>query len=141
MLSKRLYYLLSFTWGLPLTLVGGIVSLLLILISYKPKRFGWGYYFEVGHGWGGVNLGLIFLCSKNSSRHTKAHEFGHSIQNCFFGFLMPLIVAIPSAVRYWYREWQYRKGNKNLPDYDAIWFEGQATQLGLEYITKIEETK
>ena len=28
------------------------------------------------------------------------HEFGHTFQNCLFGPLFPLIVAIPSAIRY-----------------------------------------
>ena len=40
---------------------------------------------------------------------------------------MIFIVMIPSAVRYWYREYIYRKDRERyykLPDYDAIWFEG-----------------
>lgn len=36
-------------------------------------------------------------------------------------------------IRYWYRELIIRSGKKkysDLPDYDAIWFEGWATRLG-----------
>lgn len=128
-----MYYILSFTWGLPLTLVGLLVGLVLIVLGYKPKRFGWTFYFEIGKNWGGVELGLIFICSEGSSSRIKAHEFGHSIQNCFFGPFMLFVVSIPSAIRYWYREYQYRRGIRNLPPYDSIWFEGQATQLGEWY--------
>ena len=132
-LNRTMYYLLSLTWGLPMTLIGLIMSAFLIMLGYKPKRFGWTFYFEVGKGWGGIDLGLTFICNKHNNSATKAHEFGHSIQNCFFGPFMLIVVSVPSAIRYWYREYQYRKGIRNLPDYDAIWFEGQATQLGAWY--------
>ncbi len=52
------------------------------------------------------------------------------------GFFMPFIVSIPSAVRYWYREYLVRDGKKlswELPPYDSIWFEGWATALGTKY--------
>lgn len=38
-----------------------------------------------------------------------------------------------NIIRYWYRELIIRSGKKkysDLPDYDAIWFEGWATRLG-----------
>ncbi len=136
-MNKTLHYILSLTWGLPLNLFGGIVSIILLLLGYKPKRYGWCWYFEVGYGWGGFEGGLVFVCSKDSLDRLKAHEFGHSIQNCYFGIFTPLVITIPSAIRYWYRELQYRKG-KVLPPYDSIWFEGQATGLGLKYINRIE---
>lgn len=139
MMNKLLYYILSLSWGLPMTLVGIIVSLTLILLGYKPKKFGWCWYFEVGSGWGGLELGLVFLCSKDANERTKAHEFGHSIQNCYWGILMPFVISIPSAIRYWWREYQMACGKIKLQPYDAIWFEGQATQIGLEYIAKIEK--
>lgn len=43
---------------------------------------------------------------------------------------MPFVIAIPSMIRYWYREIIWRKDRQKyyqLPKYDAIWFEGQAT--------------
>lgn len=135
-INKTLYYLLSFTWGLPMTLIGLIVAVFLLLIGLNPKRLGWCYYFEFGHYWGGLNLGIIFLCSKDSNSKDKKHEFGHSIQNCYFGFLMPFIISVPSAIRYWYRRWKKRCGVENLPHYDSIWFEGQATRLGIQVYRK-----
>lgn len=138
MLSKGLYYLLSFTWGLPLTLVGGLVALFLLIKGRRPSRFGWCLYFEVANdNWGGFNMGPIFLCERNPDWWTKKHEFGHSIQNCFWGPLMIFVITIPSAIRYWFRIIQEKFGKTNLPPYDSIWFEGQATKLGEEYNAEI----
>ena len=137
-MKKSTFYLLSFTWGLPMTLVGCIVALCLLITGHKAKRWGYSWYFEVGENWGGVELGAFFLTDKTTSTHTKNHEFGHGIQNCYFGFLMPFIVCIPSAIRYWYREIMERaKPHKALPPYDSVWFEGQATRLGNYYIEVI----
>jgi len=138
-INKTLYFLLSFTWGLPMTLIGCIAAVAMIITGHKPKRFGWAIYFEIGKGWGGVNLGPVFICNRDSSDNLKAHEFGHSIQNCYFGPLMIFIVAIPSATRYWIREWKKSRGVKNLPPYDSIWFEGQATELGERFIARINK--
>lgn len=138
MLSKKLYYLLSFTWGLPLTLVGGLVALALLIMGHRPRRFGWCLYFEVGENWGGLEFGPIFLCNRNPSWHIKKHEFGHSIQNCFWGPLMIFVICIPSAIRYWFRKLKKSRGSEATP-YDSIWFEGQATKLGTDYILKILE--
>lgn len=135
--NNILFYLLSFTWGLPLTLIGCIVGVVLLILGYKPKKYGYCYYFEVGENWGGLELGMVFIANKNPSNYIKLHELGHGIQNCFLGPLMPFIVCIPSAVRYWYREWLVCSGRKKyseLPNYDTVWFESQATKLGEKYM-------
>lgn len=96
----------------------------------------YGYVFTVGENWGGLNMGPITLVDKYAGPRTLNHEFGHSIQNCYLGPLMPFLVAIPSAVRYWYREWLIRSGRKKareLPSYDSVWFEGTATSIGNKY--------
>ena len=129
-MKKSLYYMLSFTWGLPLTLIGLIVGLALVTVGIKPKKWLYGYYFEIGKGWGGLNLGIVFFCGKGCSTHTKNHEFGHSLQNCVFGIFTFFIVHIPSFIRYWYRELRRFMGLKNESAYDDIWFEGQATKWG-----------
>ena len=142
--NKFLFYFLSFTWGLPMTLIGCVVAAALLVVGYKPKKCGWCWYFEIGEDWGGVELGVVFLTNKNPSEHIKSHEHGHGLQNCVFGFLMPFIVCIPSATRYWYREYLVRSGKKKyseLPDYDSVWYEGQATTLGTEFITWYNTTK
>lgn len=132
-MNKKLFYILSFTWGLPLTIVGGIVALILFISGYDPKRYHWCWYFEIGKNWGGLNLGPLFFCSKPSSIGIMTHEFGHAIQNCMFGPITPFIVHIPSGIRYWLREIQTRKGNPPKTGYYDIWFERQATMLGIKY--------
>lgn len=142
MKNKKLYYVLNLTWGLPMTLLGAIVAIVLLIIGKKPKRHGGCWYFNVGKSWGGCELGLFFLTDSQDNDSVKTHEFGHSIQNARFGLLMPFIVCIPSAVRYWYRElWFYRRGRRPKTAYDDIWFEGQATRLGKENLRYWEKEK
>lgn len=134
--SKFLFYLLSFTWGLPMTLIGCVVSLIMLVTGHKPRKWGYCYYFEAGTDWGGVNFGPFFLTSKNVSNSTKSHEHGHGIQSCYFGPFM-LVVGLLSVSRYWYREWIVASGRKKyseLPDYDSAWYEGDATKRGEEFI-------
>lgn len=137
-MKRIIFYFLNLTWGLPLNIVGFIVALVLLCAGKKPKRWGDCFYFEVGENWGGVELGIIFLTDKTSNEHTRNHEHGHAIQNCFFGVFMPFIVNIPSAIRYWYRRIREEKGLPNKTDYDDIWFEGQATRLGTAYVRGIK---
>jgi hypothetical protein len=137
MKNKNLYYFLSWTWGLPLNLIGHFVASVLLLLGYKPHKWGGCHYFIVGENWGGVSIGSIVIVAKNHNESTLNHEFGHSIQNCFFGFLCPFVVSIPSAVRYWYRNIVVKFGIKKqseLPSYHSIWFEKQASELGEENI-------
>ena len=121
-----LFYVLSFTWGIIMSLIGAIVFLVLMCMGYKPKKYKHLYYIEVGEHWGGMELGCFFLTDKTPTEHTKLHEAGHGIQNIIFGPLMPFVVCIPSAIRYWYRIYS----KKPQPPYDSIWFEGWATRLG-----------
>lgn len=130
-LKKFIYYFLSLTWGSLMTTVGCFVAVALLITGHKPKKHAGCFYFEVGESWGGFELGLFFVCSRTSGKSTKDHEFGHNIQNCILGPLMPFIVSIPSAIRYWYREFKYyKKGLEPITVYDAIWFEGQASKWG-----------
>lgn len=139
-MSKFKFYLLSFTWGLPMTLIGCIAALILLAIGNKPKKYGYCFHFEVGNNWGGLSLGIVLITDKTPSEHTKMHEVGHGFQNCYFGPLMPFVVCIPSAIRYWYRELKYyRKGKTPPTKYDDIWFEGDASKRGTEFIESLGE--
>lgn len=135
-MKKSTFYILSFTWGLPLTLAGLTVAAVLLCTGKKPKKWGACYYFEIGEHWGGLELGIIFLTNKNPTTYIKNHEHGHAIQNCFFGLFMPFVVCIPSIVRYWYRNIRTRLKLANKAAYDDIWFEASATALGNKYIKK-----
>lgn len=130
-----LFYLISFTWGIIMSLIG-LVAILFSLPFRKVHIYHGRLYATWGCGWGGVSLGCFFLCSEDCQYDSlMSHECGHTIQNCIWGPLMPFIVCIPSAFRYWYREFKYhRKDLTPSTKYDDIWFEGQATKWGKEYI-------
>lgn len=105
-LSYTVYWLIQCTWGFIMTFIGACAALGLILTGHKPKHLGPTIYFEVGEHWGGMELGGFFLCDKTSSIHTKYHECGHSLQNMILGPLMPFVVCLPSAARYWLYEFE-----------------------------------
>ena len=132
---RWLYYLLSFTWGLPMNVVGGLVALVLLCFRKKPKRYGWNLCFELPVNFG-LSLGIFFIAPIGGSTHTKNHEHGHSIQNVYFGPFVIGAVNAPSAIRFWIREIQSKRGNKPKTLYDDIWFEGQATQTGNRFINE-----
>lgn len=134
MKNKAFFYTLSFTWGIIMTLIGLILACVLICMGYKPKRWGGCLYFNVGENWGGVELGIVFITDKRDREYVKNHEFGHAIQNCRYGVLMPFLVCVPSAIRFWWRKMKKKKGLKNKTGYYDIWFEAEATRLGEKYI-------
>ena len=134
------FWVISLTWGLPLTLVGIFAAIGLLITGHRPHRYHHYLYFKVGYNWGGVNFGPIFIVDNYASEKTWRHETGHGLQNIIFGPLMPFVIAIPSAIRYWYREYLVRvkkKARYELPPYDSIWFEGWATKLGEKYNTEV----
>lgn len=135
-MNAKKFWSLSCTWGIIMTLIGFIISIVLLVSGHKPKKYHCLIYFEVSRGWGGFNCGPFFFVNKNPSRHVLEHESGHGVQNTKYGLLMPFIVAIPSAIRYHYREYLVKyQGVKrsSLPKYDSIWFEKEATELGRQY--------
>lgn len=135
-LSKTWYYIISFTWGLPMNIIGIIAALVMLLTGHKPKKNLYGWYFETKGDWGGVSFGIFSIVSQNPSTHILYHEFGHSIQNCIFGLFFIPFIAIPSVVRYWYRTYLVdikKMSYLDLPPYDYAWFEGQATMFGERY--------
>jgi hypothetical protein len=84
----------------------------------------------------GLELGIFFLAPKCASDHTKKHELGHSIQNVYLGPFTIGVVSTPSAVRFWFRKIKKKLGKKITTTYDSIWFEGQATKSGDEFMKR-----
>ncbi len=130
-LTRRRFYLLSLTWGLPMTLLGGLCALALRLCGVRPERWGCLWRFEVGTRWGGCSLGPVLLLSRKTPG-LAVHECGHSVQNCWLGPAMPFVVCLPSALRYLVRQVLAHAGRPSRTAYEAVWFEGQATRLGTE---------
>lgn len=134
-LNKKEFYLLSFTWGLPMTLAGLAVACGMLLTGHRIHRFGPCFYFERGKNWGGMTWGFVIVVCEGAGAGLLAHELGHAMQNCRFGPFMPFLVGIPSSLRYHARRIFTRMtGREPRRPYDAAWFEGQATAVGREYV-------
>ena len=127
---NKLFYILSWTWGIIMSLVGAAGAFIMTILGYAPFKHGGSIVYRVGHNWGGVSLGMFSFVCEEAQEHTLNHEFGHAIQNCLYGPLFPFIVAIPSFARYWQFTINNKKGIPNKENYDDAWFEGQATAWG-----------
>lgn len=146
-LAKNLvvFYILSFTWGFVASFIGLLMLLPLIFMKRVHRVNGRLYgilprAFGVGLGFG---VGCFFFISYDCENDLRiySHEMGHGLQNVIFGPLMLLVVNIPSAIRFWYREFKYyRKGKFPTTLYDDIWFEWQASEFGAKYITDLYNT-
>lgn len=132
--NKWLYFGLTFTWGLLMTIVG--YMLLVILMPFgKVKRFGRVLYLEFNKDNGaGFSVGSVLFVCNSPCNSLLWHEFGHTVHNAIFGPFVLIFVLLPSFIRYWYREFVYYHKNK-LPKkpYDDIWFEDTASKLGCYY--------
>ena len=134
---RWLYYLLSFTWGLPMNIIGGIVAIVQLCKGRRPRKYGWCWCFELPVNYG-LDLGIFFIAPINGSAYIKNHELGHSIQNVHFGPFTIGVSFVPSAIRYQVRNMQKKRG-RALPAYDDIWFEGQATKSGEKFMEDKQE--
>ena len=136
--SKTLFYLLSFTWGLPMNLIGAIVALILKIKGYTPKKYGWFYNFELDVNFG-LELGIFIITPKDASLNLRNHECGHGVQNIYLGIFTPMVVCLPSAIRFHFRELVEKLGKENKTGYYDIWFEHQASELGTRVAKNFEK--
>ena len=120
-----------------MTFIGAVGMFFMWITGHKIVVYNGSLCCRCGKGaWGGVNFGPFFFTSYSAVEHTFRHEWGHGVQNAVYGPLFLFIVAIPSFVRYHYRNFVVatkRKKYSALPPYDAIWFENEATTLGNKY--------
>ena len=132
-MNKIIINILNHTWGIIMTLIGYGARLYMRFKKIQGKDCGIARCYVYKRGWGGVSLGTTIIVSENSTDDTVAHELGHTIQNAMWGVLFPIIIAIPSAIRYRYRKHLLEKGINPKTEYDAIWFEGNATKIGKSF--------
>lgn len=135
-----IFYLLSFTWGIVMTLVGLFALLYIYLFMHKSVDiFMVAGRVCIRHKtkiFGGISLGIVYYIDKRNSYRLHTHELGHTVQNVMFGLLFPVLIGIPSVIRANLRRkfpsLRYDR-HKRYIEYDSIWFEGQATELGEKY--------
>lgn len=125
-----LYWILVFTWALPTTIIGLLVTLVMIILGKKPERYGHSYRFTFGKPWGGITLGLMFMQDGEKYDSTAMHEYGH-VHQIILGPFFLFLVGIPSLIR---ANILYALPIKHKP-YDEIWFERSASDLGSLIVT------
>lgn len=96
------YYILSLTWGIFMTTIGILTGIFLLIIGKKPYIYKCAIYFDIPVN-KAISLGPVVLCSRDLSDDLKNHVLGHSIQNCIWGPLFPIVILIPSAIRHYIR--------------------------------------
>ena len=131
-----LFYLVQFTWGLPVNLVGGIAFLFCVIVKKrKYQRFGYAFIVFLPWNSGGLSMGLFIFVkadhpNKTWTYNTRIHEYGHTWQCLLLGPLYYLVVAIPSAV--WCNFFDgYRK--RNSVSYYALYCEAWANSFGQKF--------
>lgn len=133
--SRFMFYLVQFTWGLPVNLIGGAVFIILrIFKKYRYEKFKNAFITYIPWNQGGLSLGLfIFIADGKSEGWTKnirIHEYGHTIQCLLLGPFYWLVVALPSAVWCQFFE-SYRK--KNGVSYYKLYCESWANRWGVRW--------
>lgn len=127
---RALFFILQFTWGLPVNLFG----LLVFLCCGRCRReiFCNSVVTFLPGNRGGLSLGVfIFLSSGNAGASRLCiHEYGHTIQCLFLGPLYWPVVAIPSAV--WYHFFAGFREKRHIP-YDSLYCERWATAWGRKW--------
>ncbi len=99
--SRFFFYLVQWTWGLPVNLIGGIVY----LCFYKKnrhERYKNAFITYVPGNFGGLSLGLFIFMAEGRpegwTNNTKIHEYGHTIQCLLLGPLYWFVIGAPSAI-------------------------------------------
>ena len=137
-MKKFLFYLVQWTWGLPVNLVGGIIYLICKAKGRKQKKFQNAYITYLPWNQGGLSLGLfIFMRENHKSKiwtyNTHIHEYGHTYQCLLLGVFYWLIIALPSAI--WCNAFEkYRR--KNNVSYYVFYPEKWANAWGQKFTKK-----
>lgn len=144
--QKIFYYVLQFTWNLPMTLFGGILALIALIAKCFGVKVEFGKFYWVGFAkigpdyWGGCDTGLFFLRDHKSEGDLMSHEWGHTFEGVVLGPLFIFLVAIPSAVRWWIDWFKQKKTGQGI-DYNAFWAEDAASACGNWAVAQLNEKK
>ncbi len=132
-LKAFLFYLVQWTWGLSVNLVGWIAFIICTKVKgYRWQHFGYSKIVYIPWNQGGLSLGLFIFMKDNHKNkkwtyNTRIHEYGHTWQCLLLGPLYWLVIALPSVI--WCNCFaSYRKKN-NVP-YSAVYCESWANSWG-----------
>lgn len=123
--ARAAFYLLQFTWGLPVNLVG--LAVFLCCRRSRRERYLNSVVTWLPECRGGLSLGIFLFLGDRESPELRVHEYGHTIQCLFLGPLYWPVVVLPSAV--WYHCFAAWRRKRRVP-YDALYCERWATAWG-----------
>ncbi len=131
-----LFYLVQWTWCLPVNIVGGIAYLICTKVKkYRHQKFGYANIVYIPWNQGGLSMGLfIFMRENHESKewtyNTRIHEYGHTWQCLLLGPLYYIVVALPSVI--WCNCFRkYRE--KNNISYYKLYCESWANSWGEKF--------
>ena len=135
-LKSILFYVVQWTWGLPVNIVGGIAYLICTkILKHKHSKFGFSNIVYLPWNAGGLSMGLfIFVRDEEEKKewlyNVRIHEYGHTWQCLLLGPLYYFVVAIPSVI--WCNCFaSYRK--KNDVSYYKLYCESWANSFGEKF--------
>ena len=135
-LKKFVFYLIQWTWGLSVNLVGGIAYLICTKIKgYRWQHFGYARIVYMPWNAGGLSMGLfIFMKDQHKNKKwthdVRIHEYGHTWQCLLLGPLYYPVIALPSVI--WCNCFRgYRQ--KNNVAYGKLYCEGWANAWGRKF--------
>ncbi|MCR5207971.1 MAG: hypothetical protein K6C14_05775 [Eubacterium sp.] len=114
-INKTLFYIVQWTWGLPVNIIGALVYLICKARGCRCEKFGYSYIAYLPWKFGGLTLGLFIFMKENHPNeswtyNTRIHEYGHTWQCLLLGPLYWVVIGIPSAL--WCHLFEgYRKKN------------------------------
>ncbi|MGN0447829.1 MAG: hypothetical protein ACI4GC_04675 [Acutalibacteraceae bacterium] len=135
-LKDFLFYLIQWTWGLPVNIVGGLAFLICTKIKgYRYQKFGYAKIVYVPWNQGGLSMGLfIFMRDQHPNKkwtyNTRIHEYGHTWQCLLLGPLYYIVIALPSVI--WCNCFRKYREKNNVP-YSAVYCESWANKWGVKF--------
>jgi hypothetical protein len=98
---NRFLRILIIIWELPQTLLAGSIIIFLRRNLTGNETFKDARLFYVKNFPGAISLGRFIILNKvySSDETTKKHEYGHSLQSLYLGWLYLIIVGLPSIIR------------------------------------------
>lgn len=130
--GRAFFYLIQFTWGLTVNLVGLLVFLC-CRARYSSKRFHNSIVTYLPGNRGGLSLGIfIFLSVPGAEKNSGpcAHEYGHTVQCLLLGPLYWIVVAAPSLI--WRCLFEGYRRKRHI-SYDSFYCERWATAWGKKW--------
>lgn len=128
---RILFYILQFTWGLPVNLVGLLAFL--CCRHFEHEQFCNSIVTYLPGNRGGLSLGVFIFLSTQSTEERRLlciHEYGHTIQCLFLGPLYWPVIAVPSVI--WCHFFTGFRKKYQIP-YDALYCECLATAWGRKW--------